>query len=85
MIKKIHNHINLQPFQDGPHKISKALSVTFVDVDDTPPVFVNSGCSSTCYTCPVSDINADVNYADQVIQEVIFCQVWGFHYACLLR
>lgn len=51
--------------EDGPHTTSKSLGVTFVDVDDTPPVFVKSECSSTCYTCPVSTINADVPYSDQ--------------------
>lgn len=80
MIKKIHNRINLQPFQDGPHKISKSLIVMFVDVDDTPPVFVNSQCTSTCFTCPVSAINADVHYTDQVIQKIII-----FHFKWHLR
>lgn len=49
--------------------------MTYVDVDDTPPVFVNSGCTSTCFTCPISAINANVNYADQVIQKIIICHL----------
>lgn len=56
-------------FQDGPHTTSKPLKVMFVDVDDTPPVFVRSECSLTCYSCPVSAINVNVEYAYQVIQE----------------
>lgn len=74
-MKEINNHIYLQLFQDGPHNISKSLSVTYVDVDDTPPVFVNSQCTSTCFTCPISAINADVHYADQVIQKIIICHL----------
>uniref|UniRef100_K1QT07 Cadherin domain-containing protein n=1 Tax=Magallana gigas TaxID=29159 RepID=K1QT07_MAGGI len=51
--------------EDGPYKISTSLSVMFVDVDDTPPVFVHSDCSSTCFACSVSAINANIQYADQ--------------------
>lgn len=51
--------------------ISKILQVTFVDVDDTPPMFVNSGCTSTCYACPVTAINANTHYGDQVIWQII--------------
>lgn len=59
---------------------SKSLMVTFVDVDDTSPVFVNSGCTSTCFTCPVSAINADVHYADQVIKKILSLSIpsYGF-------
>lgn len=46
--------------EDGLYKISRVLDVTFVDIDDTPPVFVNSPCTSTCYTCPVSSLSAAV-------------------------
>lgn len=66
-MKKKNDHLHL--FQDGPHTTSKPLEVTFVDVDDTPPVFVKSECSTTCYSCPVSAIIANVEYAYQVIQE----------------
>ncbi|XP_022296590.2 uncharacterized protein LOC111106268 [Crassostrea virginica] len=48
--------------QDGVHQISRALKVTFIDVDDSPPVFVNALCSTTCYTCPVPPLTATVNY-----------------------
>lgn len=46
--------------EDGLYNISRVLDVTFVDIDDTPPVFVNSQCTSTCYTCPVSSLSAAV-------------------------
>ncbi|XP_061177781.1 uncharacterized protein LOC133186566 [Saccostrea echinata] len=52
---------------DGPHSISKLLNVIFVDVDDSPPVFVRSDCSTTCYTCPVSNISVTIYYFDQGI------------------
>uniref|UniRef100_K1QZU0 Uncharacterized protein n=1 Tax=Magallana gigas TaxID=29159 RepID=K1QZU0_MAGGI len=58
--------------EDGPHTTSKSLMVTFVDVDDTPPVFVKSECSSTCYTCPVSAIIANVEYAYQAVIDFNF-------------
>lgn len=53
--------------EDGVHKTSKILSVTFVDIDDSPPVFVNSQCSTTCYIniCPVLSLVADIHFFDQ--------------------
>ncbi|XP_022296601.1 uncharacterized protein LOC111106278 [Crassostrea virginica] len=48
--------------EDGVHNISRAIEVTFIDVDDSPPVFVNARCSTTCYTCPVPSLTAAVTY-----------------------
>ncbi|XP_052690980.1 uncharacterized protein LOC128168866 [Crassostrea angulata] len=50
---------------DGIHKTSKSLRVTFVDIDDHPPVFVMSGCTTICYVCPRTDLDAIVNYYGQ--------------------
>ncbi|XP_062609422.1 uncharacterized protein LOC134271189 [Saccostrea cucullata] len=53
--------------KDGPHTVTTILTVNFVDVDDTPPVFVRYGCSITCYSCAVPDLSVTINYFDQGI------------------
>lgn len=51
--------------EDGLHKTSKSLSVTFINIDDAPPVFVNSVCNTVCFTCPLSCLNAFVHISHQ--------------------
>ncbi|XP_062615603.1 uncharacterized protein LOC134277299, partial [Saccostrea cucullata] len=51
--------------KDGPHTVSTILNVNFTNIDDTPPVFVRSECSTTCYSCPVPDISVTIDYFDQ--------------------
>lgn len=51
--------------EDGLHKTSKSLSVTFINIDDAPPVVVNSVCSTVCFTCPISSLSAFVHITHQ--------------------
>ncbi|XP_062620848.1 mucin-2-like [Saccostrea cucullata] len=53
--------------EDGPHNVYTILNVNFTNLDDTPPVFVNYDCSTTCYTCPVPGISVTIDYFDQGI------------------
>eukprot|EP00105_Crassostrea_gigas_P038625 XP_019922773.1 PREDICTED: uncharacterized protein LOC105328185 isoform X2 [Crassostrea gigas] len=48
--------------EDGLYKTSKSLSVTFINIDDAPPVFVNSDCSTVCYKCPILSLSAIVHF-----------------------
>ncbi|XP_062608358.1 uncharacterized protein LOC134270185 [Saccostrea cucullata] len=53
--------------KDGPHTVSTILNVNFINLDDTPPVFVRDDCSSTCYSCRVPDISVTIDYFTQGI------------------
>lgn len=57
--------------KDGLHKTSKSLSVTFINIDDAPPVFVNSDCSNVCLKCPLSSLSAFVHITHQVNQSTV--------------
>eukprot|EP00105_Crassostrea_gigas_P038624 XP_019922772.1 PREDICTED: uncharacterized protein LOC105328197 isoform X3 [Crassostrea gigas] len=51
--------------EDGLYKTSKSLSVAFINIDDAPPVFVNSDCSNVCFKCPLSSLSAFVHITHQ--------------------
>lgn len=51
--------------EDGLYKTSTSLSVTFINIDDAPPVFVNSDCSNVCLKCPLSSLSAFVHITHQ--------------------
>lgn len=48
--------------EDGLYKTSKSLSVTFINIDDAPPVFVNNDCSTVCSKCPILSLSAIVHF-----------------------
>lgn len=54
--------------EDGLYKTSKSLSVTFINIDDAPPVFVNSDCSTVCSKCPILSLSAIVHFTYHVNQ-----------------
>ncbi|XP_065941826.1 uncharacterized protein [Magallana gigas] len=51
--------------EDGLHKTFISLSVAFINIDDAPPVFVNSDCSNVCLKCPLSSLSTFVHITHQ--------------------